>query len=437
MSIKLEPAPNREEKLLCAVSGGADSMCLLHVLWSRGYDVTAAHFEHGIRGEESLRDAKFVETWCKEHNIPFVIEHADVPACAEKSGMSLEETARELRYDFLNRAAEKLGADRILTAHNLDDNAETVLFNLVRGSGAAGLCGIPESRDKILRPLLHVSRTEIEAYLKENNIPHVEDSTNRRDDYTRNRMRHRVMPQLREINPRFSEAAGRTAALLARDEDCLSALAADFIKREVQNGSFPLEAFRALHPAIASRVVRRLFPGLSMERTDAVLAFATGSEYGLLELPGHTLRREQGRLYLEKEAAFSLPARRLIPGKSLEIPELGLWIETQDCIYSGEIHDLFKTFYLKYEIVGTDLLCTGRMPGDSVRPLGRGVNKRLSALFKEEGFTRAMRNACLILRDRDGPLLVRGLAVDERAVPKTGERAWKITFHENNSTGER
>ena len=418
--------PPRGERVVCAVSGGADSMCLLHLVWSQGYDVIAAHFEHGIRGEESQRDAHFVETWCRKHGIPFVLGHGDAPGYAAENGLSLEEAARELRYDFLYKTAEAYGADRILTAHSLDDNAETLLFNLIRGSGTAGLCGIPQSRGKLLRPLLHVSRAEIEAYLRENEVPHVEDSSNESDDYTRNLIRHRVMPLLKEINPRFPEAAERTARLSERDEAFFSALARAYLGRELKNESLPLESLRALHPAVASRVIRTLFPGLSMERCDAVLDFVRGSEYGLLEIPGRTLRREQGRLYLRGEESVSVPERRLIPGESLELPELGLRIETRECVYNGEIHDLFKTFYLKYEIVGTDLLCTGRRAGDSIRPKGRGVRKRLSALFKEAGYTRRMRDACLILRDRDGPLFVRGLAVDERAVPESGERALKI-----------
>ena len=422
--------PGKEMRVLCAVSGGADSMCLLHLLWSQGYDVTAAHFEHGIRGAESLRDAAFVEAWCREHDIPFLSGHGDAPAYAEAHGLSLEEAARKLRYGFLYETAEAVGADLILTAHNLDDNAETILFNLTRGSGTLGLCGIPQNRGKILRPLLHVSRAEIEAYLAENHVPHVEDSTNKSDDYTRNLIRHRIMPLLLKINPRFPEAAARTAFLASRDEDCLSQMAAAFLARELKDGSLSLDAFNALHPAIASRAVRLLFPGLSMERTEAVLDFARSSEYGLLELPGHILRREQGRLYLNMSSDLTLPERRLIPGEALEIPELGLRIETQECIYRGEIHDLFKTFYLKYEIVSTDLLCTGRRPGDSIRPLGRGVRKRLSALFKEAGFIRERRDACLIVRDKAGPLLARGLALDERAAPQNGGRALKITFQE-------
>ena len=211
--IDLDLTSLRGKKLLAAVSGGADSMCLLHLLAAAKLDVTAAHFEHGIRGEESLRDLRFVETWCREHGIPCLTGHGDVPGYALSNGMSLEQAARELRYAFLRNCAGKIGAEYILTAHNLDDNAETLLFNLTRGSGTAGLCGIPTRRGEILRPLLSVSRTEIETYLEENHVPHVEDSTNREDAYTRNLIRHRVVPALREVNPRFAEAAARTAAL--------------------------------------------------------------------------------------------------------------------------------------------------------------------------------------------------------------------------------
>ena len=142
-------------KVLCAVSGGADSMCLLHWLYSQAerlnITVCAAHFEHGLRGEESLRDCRFVEDFCREHGIELAVEHGDVNRFAAVHGMSTEEAARELRYDFLRRAAARFGCDRIATAHNAGDNAETMLFNLARGTGGAGLRGIPPVRGEIVR----------------------------------------------------------------------------------------------------------------------------------------------------------------------------------------------------------------------------------------------------------------------------------------------
>jgi tRNA(Ile)-lysidine synthase len=187
--------------ILAAVSGGADSMCLLHVLinLSARYDlrIEAAHFNHMLRGDESDRDERFVLGECEKLGVPCHVGRGDVSAYARESGMGTEEAGRKLRYDFFYETAKKIGASRIATAHNGDDNCETVIMNMLRGTGLTGLCGIPPVRGIVIRPLLTVTRSGIEEYLRENNIPHVEDSTNRSDDYTRNRIRHRVIPALR------------------------------------------------------------------------------------------------------------------------------------------------------------------------------------------------------------------------------------------------
>ena len=427
-SIELDRELIAGKKLLCAVSGGADSMCLLHLLYAEGFDVAAAHFEHGIRAEESLRDAAFVELFCRENGIPFVLEHADVPAYAASHGLGLEEAGRTLRYAFLERAADALGCDLIVTAHTLDDLAETMLFNLARGSGAAGLRGIPRERGRIVRPMLGVSRREIEAYLAENGVGHVEDSTNRSDDFARNLIRHQAVPALRQINPRFAEAAARAAGLCARDEEYFRAEAERFLDEYFDGESLPLDKLSSLHGAVASRVVRKLLPGLSLTHTERALDFLTGTEYALLELPGTVLRREQGRLYLSPACESPLPARRIVPGEALILPEAGLSLLAEKTVYAGEIHDLFKTSYLKYEMIGTDLFCTARLPGDRIRPLRRGCTKTLKSLFAERGLTKAERGRVPVIRTADGPVLVYGLALDERFVPAPGEPAWKLTF---------
>ena len=427
-NIELDRALIEGRRLLCAVSGGADSMCLLHLLHSGGFDVAAAHFEHGIRAEESLRDADFVEGYCREHGIPFVLEHADVPAYAAAHGLGLEEAGRTLRYAFLERTADALGCDVIVTAHTLDDLAETMLFNLARGSGPSGLRGIPRERGRIVRPMLGVSREQIEAYLAENTVPHVEDSTNRCDDFARNLIRHQAVPALKTINPRFAEAAARAARLCARDEEYFRAEAARFLAENLDGESLPLDRLSSLHGAVASRVLRTLLPGLSLSHTERALDFLTGTEYALLELPGTVLRRERGRLYLSPAWDTPLPARRVAAGELLPLPEAGLSLLAEKTVYAGEIHDLFKTSYLKYEMIGTDLFCTARLPGDRIRPPGRGCTKTLKALFAERGLTKAERESVPVLRCEKGPVLVYGLALDERFVPAPGEPAWKLTF---------
>lgn len=413
----------RGARVLCAVSGGADSMCLLHLLKSleeeRGIRVFAAHFEHGLRGEESLRDMAFVEDWCGEHEIPCVTGRGDTRALAETERLGLEEAARKLRYEFLERTADELGCDRIATAHTADDNAETLLLNLIRGSGAKGLSGIPPRRGKIVRPLLETERTEIEAYLEAKGVPHVEDSSNESLAFSRNRLRKEILPLLRELNPALNESLGRTAALLRQDEELLSALAGEWLDEQFDGVSLPLRELRALHPALAARAVRGICPrSLSAAQTDAVLRFAEGTELGFLDLPGLRLRREQGRLYVRDGEPAEILPRRIVPGGTTDFPELGLRVRAEKCpAGSIEINSPFKPFCLGYEKIKGDIVCTGRRPGDRMHPLGRGLGKSLKAIFLEAGMTRDERSRALVFRDDLGILAVFPLALDERAAP--------------------
>lgn len=418
-------------KVLCAVSGGADSMCLLHWLYSQAerlnITVCAAHFEHGLRGEESLRDCRFVEDFCREHGIELAVEHGDVNRFAAVHGMSTEEAARELRYDFLRRAAARFGCDRIATAHNAGDNAETMLFNLARGTGGAGLRGIPPVRGEIVRPLLGVTRREIEAYLAENGISHVEDSTNGSDDYSRNLIRHHASPVLREINLGFETAMLRTAELLREDEDCLNGLAADFISANLTGGSLPLDGINALPAAIASRVMRRMCPKtLNAVHVDALLALCKGEGLGYADVPGLRVRREQGRLWFGGETAAEMPERELIPGETLYIPEAGVKIISTLTNYTQEINSPLKTYCFKCENICGTIVCAARRSGDRMRPRGRGCAKKLKSLFLEAGMTSRERDTAVVLRDEKGIMAVLGLAVDERFTPKIGDKILRI-----------
>lgn len=430
MITELLPA---EGRVLCAVSGGADSMALLHMLLARlPGRVCAAHFEHGLRGAASAADAAFVESWCRARGVPCLVERGDTPAYARSHGLGTEEAARELRYAFFERAADALSCAVIATAHNADDNAETLLFHLLRGSGNTGLRGIPRRRGRIIRPLLDTTRAEIDAYLRENGVEHVEDLTNADERYSRNRLRRRVLPELRALNPRASEAMGRAALLLERDGDCLDALARDFLSAHFDGESLPLAPLRSLHPALASRALRLLWPeSLSYEQTEAVLRFAAGTEYGLLSLPGGTLRRERGRLWPGGEETLPrLPERPLPREGSLSIPEVGLLLSCESGIKREEIHDLFKTYELKCAIVGETILCTGPREGDRFHPAGRGCGKSLKALFAEAGLTRRERACVPVLRDSAGILAVPGFGQDARTLAQAGDQIVRISWTE-------
>lgn len=437
--------------VLCAVSGGADSVCLLHRLkgmeQERGIHVFAAHYEHGIRGEESLRDAAFVEKLCAELGVDCLTGHGNVPEYAAEHGMGIEEAARKLRYEFLNEAAERFGCSKIATAHNADDNAETVIFNLCRGSGSRGLRGIPPVRGNIIRPLLETSREEIEKYLEEHKLPHIEDSSNSDDTYSRNMIRHRVTPVLRSINPEFAGAVADACELLRSDEDCLEQLAAMFLKTECEGSTVPAKKLLELHPAVASRAVRMLCPcALSKQHTEAVMDFAAGTGYGELDLPGIRIRRERGKLDFAPGTEVEIKDRELAIGSETVIPELGVSVRAfyynlEKTEKTGEIHNSLKTYYFKYESISGKVFCTGRKAGDRIRPVGRGCGKSLKQLFTEAGMTSTEKARTLVFRDEKGVLAVDGLAIDERCAAKQGDRVLmleikEIKKEENTADGE-
>lgn len=307
-------------RVLCAVSGGADSVCLLHLL-SRRKDITltAAHFNHQLRGEESDRDEGFVRTLCETWSIPLTVGRGDVAAWAGREKQSLEEAGRTLRYAFLFQAAEAEGCDLIATAHNADDNAETVLLNLIRGAGAAGLAGIPPVRGALVRPLLTVTRAEILAYLKQQDLPHTEDATNADPTYSRNRLRSQVMPVLRALNPQAVPHIGRMAGELTALRDYLDQEARRaFVGLATGPGwvSLPWAALQNAPEPLRPRLVFLLWDQMEVGRKDLGAAhlealLALENERTLYLPHDITARRRQGRLFLE---------RRGVPLPTLELP---------------------------------------------------------------------------------------------------------------------
>ncbi len=212
----------RQGLILCAVSGGPDSVALLHFLKEQGFWVAAAHFDHHLR-PTSGRDRAFVEELCRRWDIPCHVGEAfvgDLPG-------NTEENARAARYAFLERTAEEVGAVRIATAHNANDNLETVLLHLTRGCGLQGLTGIRPRRGLLVRPMLHTTRQAIEGYLKAHELAYVTDETNADDRYSRNRLRHQVIPVLETVNPRVVEAAARMTDRLRADFERLGPWAPD------------------------------------------------------------------------------------------------------------------------------------------------------------------------------------------------------------------
>lgn len=214
----------KEDKVIAGVSGGADSICLFFVLKNicekKGCGFEVVHVEHGLRGEESLADAEFVKNLCETHNIPFHLYSYDIAASAKEWKTSVEEAGRKVRYEAFADACGKYGGTKIAVAHNANDNAETFLWNLVRGSGLKGLGGIRPMRDKIIRPLLGVTREEIEEYLQEVQSDFRTDRTNLETCYTRNKLRLEVIPYLeREVNAKAGAHIAGACERLRKIED--------------------------------------------------------------------------------------------------------------------------------------------------------------------------------------------------------------------------
>lgn len=428
------------DRVLCAVSGGADSMCLLHLLHSNaaalGIAVCAASFDHRLRGESSRRDCEFVERWCAERGIDCVLGGEDVRQYAAQTGTGIEEAARVCRYAFLESAAGELGCGLIATAHNADDNAETMLLNLTRGSGLKGLCGIPPRRGNIIRPLLGTTRAQIEEYLRKNDVPHVEDSTNESDDYTRNVLRHHVMPVLKGINPAFSEAAFRTARLLREDEEYLGGMAEEAYHEHYKNGALPVAALRALPKPAAVRVLRLICGrGLSAVHAEAVYALCEGTGQSSADIPGMRISRDAGVLYFGLEYDPLRP-RTLISGESFTLDECGLAVQTEIIETCREIFKSLNIFDFKYDSICGSISLTSRSEGDKIRLLRRGCTKSIKDLFSERKMSRRERDLTPVIRDEKGPVAVYGFGIAERCAAEPGDTVIRVKINKLNCTGD-
>ncbi len=264
------------ERVVAGISGGADSVCLLFVLleWQRRYglELAVVHINHGIRAEAG-EDARFVENLCSQRGIPFYLRETDVRGLAEQESCSEEEAGRNFRYRVFAETAEELGAGKIAVAHNLNDCGETMLFHLFRGSGIKGLTGIAPVRDRIIRPLLCVERREIEDYLAAIGQEYCRDATNEGDAYTRNRIRHHILPYVeREIVSGCVQHMGQTAETLRETEDYLeqqTAAALGQCAERMQDGwILDCGAFAELHPAIQKRILHVLLKELAPDAKD-------------------------------------------------------------------------------------------------------------------------------------------------------------------------
>ena len=391
------------DTVICAVSGGADSVALLFALYlwkdKLGITLEAAHFNHHLRGEESDRDEAFVRSLCDRYDIPLHVGCGNVTA--GKKG--LEAAARDARYGFLRSLPGK-----IATAHTADDNAETVLMHLVRGTGLKGLGGITPIHGNVIRPMLTVTRMDVEAFLEEWCLSHIEDSSNGSDMFLRNRIRHSVMPLLKEENPRLAENLSRMALRLREDEEYLSC--------QSNFDTLPtVETLKTMHPALRTRTLEKFLKESGVkEPEDKHIAAAEDLVFS--EKPsargsfpgGVTITRNYDRLEARKEKPIPEAVTLSCPG---EVTLAGYQIL---CAPAQEIRNSPDTFTVIPE--GT-ITVRPRQSGDSIRL--PGGSKSLKKLFIDRKIPAGERAQIPVLCDEQGILGVYNIGVHlDRAADK-------------------
>ena len=415
-----------KETIVAAVSGGVDSMVLLDLLTrERGLTLIVGHFNHGLRGEESDGDEAFVAERARAYGLPFHTARGDTASEAKRRGVGIQEAARDLRYDFLIRLRDSTGAGRIATAHHADDNAETILLHLFRGTGVQGMSGIPVARDGIIRPLLFAQREEIEEYARSGNIPFRTDSSNAKDGYTRNAVRHRVLPLLKElVSPSVVENINRSGDNFRS----LASYVQEETKRVLESCTTGRDA-EGLHLSIPCLLARPLLlrqhailaaleevggaPAAS-ERVAAVLELLENETGTVVTLPGGAeALRSRNEVVLRRQAApggFSIPIE---PGREYTRPGFrfaSALVETRGPA-GGR-----NTEYADAERTGTEgLMLRSWRDGDSFTPLGMSGRKKVSDFFIDEKIPLYEKQRIPLLVTAGGEVVwVCGMRLDDR-----------------------
>jgi len=447
--------------VLVAVSGGPDSLSLLHVLWTereaRGLGgVEAAHLDHGLRGDESAGEAAWVAAWCAARGIPCHVERADVAGLARERKRSKQEAARAARYAFLEETAAYMGATKIATGHTRDDQVETVLMNVLRGTGLDGLRGIPARRGLFVRPLLDVSRAEIEDYCAAHGLEPRRDPSNLSPEaYTRNRVRLELLPLLtRDYNPQISSALLRLSEIAGGEWEYLQAQTEAALAEAVsfrQPGKLGLDraVLSKMHPALLRRVlraavaqVRGSLKGIAhkhIERLCRLLAppstLGTTTLQGLFPAPACDVTVLPGELLLmlPPKVAPGFVLRPLAVGDSVRLPEIGWHIESA-------FEPLTGTPAAQVDVASVDLPSLhirNYRQGDRIDPVGMGgQHKKVSDIFTDAKVPRAERHRVPIIADTHGIVWVVGHCIAQRVkvTPATRQRLYLIAEREGTPT---
>ena len=429
------------EGIALGLSGGADSVLLLLTLLeykrrnSDDFSIYPIHVNHCIRGDEADADERYCAELCNRLGLQFYSARVDIPTLAKRDGIGLEECARKVRYSILGEYANKLGCSCIAVAHNADDNAETLIFNLTRGSGAKGGCGIRPIRDNIIRPIIRLSKQDIISFLNICGIEYKTDSTNLCFDYTRNRIRGLVIPELAKINPDYTSAFARFSDSLAEDCRFLDDLARgylDELRSQYSNGCISLDFLAKMPWPILSRLLT-LFAeaelGISLENLHLMsIRSVICSRRGTVSLPGDNVFQAcKARCYFLRTGR-----EKISYYKSLNIGENYVGDIDAMIIVGDVMHDSYSNVY-KFSIhtkISSDIIFNGlylrsRQDGDQYKY--DGITHRLKKVYNDRDISPLVRDFIPVICDRDGIVWVPGLKPVDGAIDSE-DKMVDITF---------
>lgn len=391
---------SKGDRVLIGVSGGADSIALLEFFVSvkekYDLDICVAHIEHGIRGEDSVNDAEFVENYCKKLGVNFYLKTIDAPNLAKKAKMGVEEYSRMARYDFFNT----IECDKIATAHNLTDNIETLLFRLARGTGLKGACSIPAVRGKIIRPFIEVSSGEIRKWCNDNNIPYRVDCTNSDSAYSRNLIRLEILPLFEKLNANYQDNIENFISDVNEDYAFIDNYVKSIYPKIIKNNEIDLPKLNELDLSIKKRILIMFFDenGYSLNRIH------------LQSVIDITLKSGKSQI---KENVFAISAKGKI--RLAKFNDLNKKDEFVTKILNiDEFKDKNIDFYCDCDKIVGSIIIRARQAGDRIKPAGRNVSKTLKKLFNESAYPIEKRDKKIVVCDDFGIVGVIGLCADER-----------------------
>lgn len=445
----------QNDNIVIGVSGGADSVCLLNILCEYKkqvpFNIYAVHINHNIRGEEALRDERYVEKLCKSLDVKLEIFSCDIIRMAKENKLSLEEQGRIVRYEKFREVLKANGGGKIAVAHHKNDQAETILFNMIRGSGLRGISGMKPQNGDIIRPLLDVKREDIERYLQERNIKYCTDSTNLIDDYMRNKLRLRLIPYIEEnINNNFVNNISEMAEILRETDDFISnetdkLIKASTIKKEKESISFDIKILKESHSAIVKQLIRKTFDEIGMGLKDIgkihveeVLKLLEKDSGKSIMLPnGYIAKNSYGELTISKDIksdnAVAINPIIIVPNNIYKENTTKKVIEVSLIDWNNDkkisTNDYTKMF--DYDKISGTLQIRARQSGDYLIINSQGKKKTLKSYYIDEKIPREERTTTLVIAENNSVLWVVGHRISEKyKISKDTKRVLCISIME-------